>query len=155
MSSSPTAPSRTDAQRTRGVSEIRSTIARHVRALIGEDDDAFADELIESFRDTVGELCDRAEAALRADDLQRVAAACHQIKGSAGNVGLARVAHDWHAVEEATLRRDPDLGRILKESLATARHIVAVLEGRPAPPRTGPDRRRADGRAGTAADRRA
>ena len=119
-------------QRTRGISEIRQTIAAHVRDLIGEEDDAFTAELISAFRETVGALCGKAEAGYADGNTQAIAAAAHQIKGSAGNVGLRRVAHDWHSVEEAAVRNDPDLDRIVAESVATARHIVSVLEARPA-----------------------
>lgn len=130
MSSSPPVSAPAVPQRTRGVSEIRATIAGHVRELIGEDDPGFTDDLIEAFRDSVGSLCTQTLEALQDGDTHKIAAASHQIKGSAGNVGLSRIAHDWHAVETAAVRNDPDLDRIVKESVATARHIVAELDGR-------------------------
>ena len=123
-------------------------VQAHVRELLGEDDPAFVEDLVTSFCESVGGLCDRVEAAMAAGDLNRVIAGAHQIKGSAANVGLVRVAKDWHAVEEAARRSHPDhdrrtsasddglsgpdrraggLAERVAESVATARHVAATL----------------------------
>ncbi len=129
MSLSPFASFQTAPQRTPGVSEIRAAIAAHVRDLIGEDDPEFTDELIGSFRENAAELCDQAEAGYAAGNTRAIASAAHQIKGSASNVGLAHVAHDWHVVEEASRDQTLALGRLVAEAVAAVRHIVAALDG--------------------------
>ena len=128
-------------------SDLLARVQAHVRELLGEDDPEFTRDLVSSFCGSLTALCDRVEAALDAGDLQQVMASAHQIKGSAANVGLRRIAMDWHAVEEAALRSAPSLDRRAEpsggyagpdrrlaslrervtESVATARSIAATL----------------------------
>ena len=128
-------------------SELLARVREHVRTLLGEDDPEFTQDLIDSFCTSVDSLCERIEAAAAAGDHQGIMANAHQMKGSAANVGLPRVAEDWHAIEEAARRSAPDADRRgpiqadydgpdrrlaslqerVTESIATARHVAAQL----------------------------
>lgn len=143
-----TAPSTTSPLRPADTpSELLACVEAHVRDLLGEDDSEFTGELVASFCDSVGALCDRIEVAMAAGDIHPVMACAHQIKGSAANIGLSRIAEDWNAIEEAARhgtperdrrdqasggyadpdRRVADLADRVAEAVAAVRHVAATL----------------------------
>ena len=76
---------------------IRDRLRAHVADLLGEDDPDFVADLSETFTETATALLADARAAQAASNMDGVAAAAHQLRGSAGNIGLSTLAEAWDA----------------------------------------------------------
>lgn len=76
-------------------------VRAHVRSLLGEEDEAFVQELMVSFAESAREAAAQAAAAAAAADAVALTAAAHALKGSASNVGLDDLQAAWAVVEEA------------------------------------------------------
>jgi len=117
-----------------GEAEARTTlmtsVRAHVRDLLGEDDEAFVDELVASFMESSREAVHEAETARQSGDAEAVGAAAHKLKGSASNVGLDGLTEAWGAVE--TSIRTGDHGALaapFDEALARTEEALSLLEG--------------------------
>ena len=95
---------------------LRNDVRAHVRALIGEDDEEFVVDLVDSFVTSSQDAVVEASSAHRGGDWGTVAAAAHKLKGSASNVGLESLASSWDRVEAAVR----DAGRAAPDAVRAA-----------------------------------
>ena len=81
--------------------DLLESVRAHVRTLLGEEDEAFVQELTVSFAESAREAAAQAAAAGDRADAAALAAAAHALKGSASNVGLDAMQAAWATVEDA------------------------------------------------------
>ncbi len=109
---------------------LLSSVRAHVRDLIGEDDEAFVSELVESFTSSSREAVREAAAARQSGDAEGVGVAAHKLKGSASNVGLDELTEVWGAVEDSVRLGDhAALAAPLDTALAQTEKALELLEG--------------------------
>jgi CheY-like chemotaxis protein len=107
---------------------LRNDVRAHVRALLGEDDEEFVVDLVDSFVASSEDAIEEASSAYRGGDWGTVASAAHKLKGSASNVGLESIASSWDQVETAVR----DAGRVPGEAVEVAvtetKQAIALLQ---------------------------
>ncbi|MDT0631737.1 response regulator [Rubrivirga sp. S365] len=81
------------------VQTLYDQVCAHVTDMLGEEDPEFVADLVESFAASAREAVAEAESTRSAGDVAGLAAAAHQLKGSASNVGLNTIAGRWGEVE--------------------------------------------------------
>ena len=121
------------AARAEGEAEARAAVIdavrAHVRDLLGEDDEAFVADLVESFATSTQAAVEEAAAARASGDAAAVGAAAHKLKGSAANVGLADLTEAWDVVETSARRGDrAALADPLDRAIARTERTIALLE---------------------------
>lgn len=108
--------------------ELVSSVRAHVRALLGEDDEAFVVDLAQSFVATARTGADRAAQARDSGDPASIATAAHALKGSAANVGLDDLASSWDVVERGIRSGESAvLDAPLDRALDATRRAVGLL----------------------------
>ena len=80
-------------------SVLRDALRVHVADLLGEDDPDFVAELASTFCASATRLIETARAAAEAGDGAALRQVAHQMRGSALNVGLTRLAEAWTRIE--------------------------------------------------------
>ena len=106
---------------------LLASVRAHVRSLLGEDDEAFVEELVESFASSSREAVESASQARTVGDGPAVAAAAHKLKGSASNIGLESLASVWDGVE-TSIRSGSMPAQAIERALVETRQAVALLE---------------------------
>ena len=110
---------------------LRNDIRAHVRTLLGEDDEEFVLDLVDSFVTSSQSAVTEAAAAHRGRDWEGLAAAAHKLKGSAANVGLEPIATSWDVVEVA-VRNDGDVSAATMETAVSETEQAMALLQQPA-----------------------
>ena len=108
-----------------------ASVRAHVRAMLGEDDDAFADELMASFAASTREAVAEAQAAREAQDADAAATAAHKLKGGAANVGFDDLTQAWGSVE-TRMRQGAGVAEVaapLADAIDRTRRTLALLDG--------------------------
>ena len=100
-----------------GVEQLLRDIRAHVRGLLGEDDEAFVADLVDTFADSTRKALHLLDPIVADRDFDALARMAHAIKGSAANVGLATLADAWCRIEEASRNAD---ATVFAEPLAAA-----------------------------------
>ena len=100
-----------------GVEQLLRDIRAHVRGLLGEDDEAFVADLVDTFADSTRKALHLLDPIVADRDFDALARMAHAIKGSAANVGLATLADAWCRIEEASRNVD---ATVFAEPLAAA-----------------------------------
>ena len=106
---------------------IRNRLRAHVTDLLGEDDPEFIADLSETFTETATALLADARAAEAAGNVAAVAAAAHQLCGSASNIGLTTLAEAWRRVE--TAGGGAAAATLFAEAATQTEHAVEALAG--------------------------
>ena len=109
-------------------SALLNDVRAHVRALIGEDDEEFVQDLIGAFASSSRQAASDAASASASGDAQGVAAAAHALKGSASNVGLTGLADAWGGIENAIRSGVPLPTGNVDRALAETDQAVSALE---------------------------
>ena len=83
----------------------------HELELVADGDPAFLRELAESFLESAPRCLEDIEAAMATGDAERIARACHGLKGISRTIGAAAIADPCQKAEESARRGDPDAAR--------------------------------------------
>lgn len=109
-------------------SSLRNDVRAHVRALLGEDDEEFVLDLVDSFVTSSQSAVTEAATAHRGRDWGVLAAAAHKLKGSASNVGLESLATSWDHVETAVRTSGEVEAGTLQTAVAETETAVMLLQ---------------------------
>lgn len=104
-------------------------VCAHVTDMLGEEDPEFVADLVESFAASSREAVAEARSTRSAGDAAGLAAAAHQLKGSASNVGLSAIAGRWDEVE-AMARGGAASDEAVDRALDETTQAVDLLEAR-------------------------
>lgn len=111
-----------------GVERLLHDIRAHVRDLLGEDDEAFVADLVETFADSTRKALQLLAPIEAERDLDALARMAHAIKGSAANVGLSTLADAWCRIEKAARRVDATVfAEPLSAALAQTRLAIGLV----------------------------
>lgn len=104
---------------------LMSEVRAHVRALLGEDDEAFVVDLVEAFATSTRNGLSVVDAVRQTRDDDALITLAHALKGSAANIGLVSLADLWDGVE-AVARHGDDraFGTPLTDAVARTRQAL-------------------------------
>lgn len=108
-------------------SVLLNDIRAHVRSLLGEDDEEFVTDLVETFSATSRQAVRDVSTATTTGDGEAVAAAAHKLKGSASNVGLASLASSWGGIETSIRSGGGLPAGALEQAVAETEQALAAL----------------------------
>ena len=115
-----------DAQQAAASAAVIEAVRSHVREMLGEDDEDFVQDLVESFTESSHQAIGEIRAA--GGDVRVVASAAHKLKGSASNMGLSALTECWGTIEASIRTGAVDLGDSLDQALADTTRTVRTLE---------------------------
>lgn len=107
---------------------LRDDIRAHVRSLLGEDDEEFVHDLVDSFVTTSRGAVTNVSAAHQGGDWEGVASAAHALKGSASNVGLESLATSWGEVENGIRGAGQVSDVVVRSAIEETQQAMTILE---------------------------
>ena len=107
---------------------VIQAVRAHVREMLGEEDEDFVHELVESFAESSQQAIREIRTASAAGDREAIARAAHQLKGSASNIGLATLTESWDRIETDLRTGTADLGGTLDQVVEDTTRTVGMLE---------------------------
>jgi CheY-like chemotaxis protein len=117
----------TEAPEAGAVEALMAQVRAHVHDLLGEEDEAFVADLVESFAASARTALARVAAARAEGNAAALATVAHALKGSAANVGLSALADAWSVIETSARLGDPALfGAPLAAAVAQTQDLVGV-----------------------------
>ncbi|MGB3541845.1 response regulator [Rubrivirga sp.] len=107
---------------------LRNDVRAHVRALLGEDDEEFVVDLVDSFVTSSEDAVVEATTAYQGADWGTLASAAHKLKGSASNVGLGALATSWDHVEVAVRDAGQAPQDVVEAAMAETKQAITLLQ---------------------------